>query len=190
LATGFGTDRDFQSVVWATWAITVIFVGIRIVDRIKVFKRLYWDDFLVLLALALTLVSAVLWQAFVARDFYRVMNTLAGIELPPRPGLTLDTTRRALRGLLVIYILFYSALYSIKFSFLIFFRRLGHNVRRQNLLSWSVWCSTIASYIISIGLIPYQCLANSSSRGHCGTKPVIRHLLVSAILDVLTDLAS
>jgi hypothetical protein len=56
-------------------------VCFRILSRIKVFKRLYWDDFFVLIALTLALPSAIIWQAFMTDDMYVVMNVSAGLEL-------------------------------------------------------------------------------------------------------------
>lgn len=183
-----------QGVIWGGWAITVIFVCFRILSRIKIFKRLYWDDFFVLLALALTLASAIIWQAFMAHDMYEVMNVSAGLELPG-PKFLADG-RRYSQASLAILILFYSTLWSIKLSFLIFFRRLGKNVRRQKLLWWPVMGFTLASYVVAVAIIQYPCLVKSMFYiiEHCTTDSAIRYqrtsLLCSCILDVLTDLSS
>lgn len=49
-------------------------------------------------------------------------------------------------------------LWSIKFSFLAFFRRLGHNVQGQKILWWSVTVLTIAALGVSIGVSYFPCI--------------------------------
>lgn len=172
----------------------MIFVAFRILSRIKLFKRLYWDDVLVVFALIFALASAIIWQAFMAHDMYELMNVSAGLALPG-PNFLADG-RRYSRASLAILILFYSTLWSIKLSFLIFFRRLGKNVLRQKLIWWPVFGFTVASYVVAIGVLQYRCLVNSMIYliEHCTNDSAIQFqratLLCTCILDVLTDLSS
>ncbi len=48
-------------------------------------------------------------------------------------------------------------------SFLIFFKRLGQNVRHQGLVWWTVLIITAASYFACLGDIDYKCLASPFS---------------------------
>ena len=49
-------------------------------------------------------------------------------------------------------------IWAIKFSFLAFFRRLGHNVRGQKLIWWVVTVLTIIALAISVGVSYYPCI--------------------------------
>lgn len=129
-----------------------------------------------------------------ARDMYELMNVSAGLELPG-PSLMVDGQAYSNASLAII-IIFYSTLWSIKFSFLLFFRRLGKNVRRQKLLWWPVLGFTLGSYMIAVGIIQYRCLVKSFLyiMESCTTDSAINYqrfsLLFSCILDVLTDISS
>jgi hypothetical protein len=57
----------------------------------------------------------------------------------------------------IITIFFYSSLWSVKASFLLFIRRLGTNVTRIRHLWWLVCILTIAGYAACIGATPYNC---------------------------------
>ncbi len=48
-------------------------------------------------------------------------------------------------------------------SFLIFFKRLGQNVRHQGLVWWTVLIITAASYFACLGDIDHKCLASPFS---------------------------
>ena len=56
-----------------------------------------------------------------------------------------------------VWILSMTALWLVKFSFLLFFRKLGNHVRRQKILWWAVLGFTSASYVVCIGLGPFEC---------------------------------
>ena len=55
------------------------------------------------------------------------------------------------------WILSLTALWLVKFSFLLFFRKLGNHVRRQKILWWAVLGFTSASYVVCISLGPFKC---------------------------------
>ena len=142
----------------------------------------------------LTLASAIIWQSFMAHDMYEVMNVFAGLELPG-PSFMSDGHAYS-SATLAILILFFSTLWSIKFSFLLFFKRLGKNVRRQKLLWWPVAGFTLGSYMIALGIIPYRCFVKSFLYivENCSTDSATKYrrfsLLLHCILDVLTDFSS
>ena len=187
-----------EGVLWSIAAIAVVFVSFRVLARIKMFKRLYWDDFFVLLALIFQLVTGILWQTFAANDFYEVLNVFATQFSGPRtPGPSfLAHGRRFFATTIVFVILFNSTLWAIKLSFLIFFKRLFNNVIRHKLFWWPVFGFTVASYLITFGVIDYRCLGRSTLYivQNCGTKSAVKlhraFFLVGFFLDVLTDLAS
>ena len=149
---------------------------------------------MVLCALGFALASAIVWQTFMSHDMYELMDVSAGLALPG-PSFLFDGRRYSQASLAVI-ILFYSSLWSIKLSFLIFFRRLGKNVARQKLIWWPVLGFTVASYVVAISILQYRCLVNSMLYliENCTTDSAIQFqratLLCSCVLDVLTDLSS
>ena len=84
----------------------------------------------------------------------------------------------------------------MKISFLLFFKRLGQNVARQQGLWWGVFLFTGVAYVISMGDTPFACLADSFDKliRDCSTKSAARHervvLWVNCILDIVSDCAS
>ncbi len=102
---------------WGGFAITVIFVFIRIPASLRAFKTLYVDDAFVFFALTLSLASAILWQIF-ANNMYQMMAVASGREIP---GPTFATDSKSYsKASAAVIVLFYSTLWAIKISFLIF----------------------------------------------------------------------
>lgn len=174
--------------------IAVILVIFRILARIKGFKRLFWDDFFVLVAVILHIVTGIIWQTVMAHDMYETVSVFAGLQ-PSGPNFLAQAHRYA-KFSLASLLLFYSTLWAIKFSFLIFFRRLGKHVRRQEFLWWPIFGFTVASYLIILGVTPYRCLGGSITYlvEHCVSEAVLKSkrtiFLCCFIFDVFTDIAS
>ena len=80
-----------------------------------------------------------------------------------------------------IFILYYASLYLIKFSVLVFFKRLGQNVRSQNILWWTVFGITAVSWITSFATINYRCTTGAFNQNPGG--------LFSDIVKIMTDCA-
>ena len=97
---------------------------------------------------------------------------------------------------MVILVFFYTSLWAVKTSFLLFFRRLGHNVTGQKVLWWCVFAFTLASYFVCIGDIQYSCLASplENNFARCSTDAALRFQRITldfnCAIDVLTDFAS
>lgn len=127
----------------------------RLFVRVKAFRRLYWDDFLVILAWIFFLASAVIWQTQKSGTYSQF--GLASGTLAPTPAV-LSAFLDSQRGQLAVLFMFYSCLWAIKLSFLIFFRRLGQKVRGQKTWWWCVTGLVIVTYITCIGTIQYPCL--------------------------------
>jgi hypothetical protein len=182
-----------QGVIWGGWAIASVFVFIRIFARFRAFKRLYLDDAFVIFALAPTLASAIVWQIF-AKSSYRMMAVVSG-QAPPGPTFIADGETFSKTSLSAIFC-FYSALWSIKLSFLLFFKRLVKNVRRQERLWWPIFGVTMATYFACIGTIPYGCLTGSfeTIMATCAKESTLNHQRIAHKLgcacDVITDFLS
>lgn len=180
--------------MWGGGVIAIILVSLRIFTRIKGSKRLYWDDFFALVAVILYIVAGINWQTVMAHDMYEMMSVFAGHQ-PPGPNFLAHLHRYG-KSSLASLLLFYSTLWAVKFSFLIFFRRLGKHVRRQRLLWWPIFGFTITSYLVILGITPYRCLGGSIQHlvDECATESIIKSnrniFLCCFIFDVFTDFAS
>lgn len=148
-----------QAVAWAAVAIGLLSFLIRVIVRLKVFHKLFADDPLVLFSCVLLLSNTITWQ-MVKEDMYLNLAVSAG-QLYPPPADFPGRTERYLRATVAIIAFFYTGLWAIKLSFLVFFKRLGENVRNQTTIWWSVMAVTCASYFACLGTIEYKCLAGS-----------------------------
>ena len=184
-----------KGVMWGTGAIAVIFVFFRFYTRIKRFKRLYWDDFFAFMAAAINVTSIIIWQTLVVHDLYEVINGLRGFQrLKSEFAAHL---RRYFDTSFAVFILFNSMLWAIKFSFLIFFKRLGKHVPRQKLLWWPILAFTVVSYVITVVILGANfCFGKSLLYvvQTCGTRSASRKnrfaFILGFVMDILTDVAS
>ncbi|KAL8725332.1 MAG: hypothetical protein Q9166_007438, partial [cf. Caloplaca sp. 2 TL-2023] len=181
----------FITVAWAAVAIGFLSFLIRVIVRLKVFQKLFADDPLVLFSCVLLLTNTITWQV-VKEDMYLNLAVSAGQLYPPPADLP-RRTERYLRATVAIITFFYTGLWAIKLSFLVFFKKLGENVRNQTTIWWSVLAVTCASYFVCLGTIEYKCLAGSFMyiESHCtlpGSVAFQRNTLRwNMILDVVTD---
>jgi hypothetical protein len=129
----------------------------RVYVRIKVFRKLSTDDYLVFLAWLLALVNAAIWQAR-AKQLYLGISISSG-QTSVLPLDLLDQIEKFLRAILAAHLVQYTALWCVKLSFLFFFRGLGRNIRVQRIIWWSTLAFLISSYAVCIGTVDYRCLA-------------------------------
>lgn len=151
-------DTD-QGIGWLGVGLAALFLTARVGIRIKAFHRLYADDALAIFAWVLLLINTIIWQ--INKDtMYEIIAVTAG-QLYPLPPDVPRNTELHLRRILVVLVFFYTGLWSIKLSFLLFFRRLGQKVRNQKIVWWTVLAITVATYFAFLGTIEYHCLAGS-----------------------------
>ena len=154
-----------KGVAWGSVALTIFFFAFRVIVRFKVFGRLQADDGLVFFAWTVLLINTILWQ-FSQDALYENMAVSSGQLYPPPSGFE-HATAQYLRKTVAVIVFFYTGLWSVKFSFLVFFKRLGHNVRNQHVVWWVVLAITLASYVSCLGTIEYSCLAFSIDYIEC-----------------------
>ena len=147
-----------QGVLWGGFAIAVVFFAFRVYVRIKSFKRLYVDDGLVFFALLILLVNAIVWQ-YAKQGLYTLLNVQAGLKPPPAD--MAQQVEQYLRLSGAVIVMFYTSLWAVKLSFLIFFKRLGQNVRSQKLIWWSVTVLVVLGYVACLSTIQWWCLLPS-----------------------------
>lgn len=137
--------------------VAVAFLVFRIFVRIRSFKTLYVDDVLVIVAWALMLANSIVWQSQ-KNALYAQYEFAAGKKtITPYAVLR---EQRLLRCEFISFLIFYCSLWCIKLSILLFFRRLhrGQIIKRQKTWWWCVLGFTVATWVLCVGLISYQCL--------------------------------
>lgn len=155
--------------MWAGVAISFCFLLFRFYVRLKIFRRLHIEDPFVLAAWLLNLVNAIVWQK-TANHLYSVIAVESG-EIDMLSPEFLSNVYVGLHSLFACYLFYYTALWSIKLSFLLFFRNLGNDIRRQRLLWYCVFVYTIASYVTCLGMIDYKCLVEAGGLGKQSLSP-------------------
>lgn len=110
----------------------------------------------------MALVNSAIWQV-------RWKELYFGIEIASRQitviPANIDTLIvNFLRSILGSYLVQYTALWCVKFSFLFFFHGLGRNIKLQRIVWWCTLAFLIISYIICIATVDYRCLGSSFER--------------------------
>ena len=117
--------------------------------------------------------NAIIWN-FAKKGLYTLLNVNAGLEpFPP------DFAQQVVQYLQLtsgVQVMFFTSLWFIKFSFLVFFRRLGQNVRWQNQIWWIVTGFVAAGYPVAIGTVQWKCLLSSYAYIAC-----MRTVLVASL---------
>ncbi|MCJ1307638.1 hypothetical protein MMC25_001285 [Agyrium rufum] len=182
----------FLGFLWAGVVVSFAFLVFRVYVRLKVFKKLFVDDTFLVAAWLMQIGNATVWQ-LVVDQMYMVIAVQDNQTTAPPPDFNSQLTTY-LRGTLTAYILSYSALWSIKIAFMVFFRRMGDMVHRQALV-WRVILGIIlACYVVCVSISNNKCLVGSAMEilDHCQTKQAVDReylaLKVATALDILTDM--
>ncbi|KAF2675982.1 hypothetical protein K458DRAFT_437605 [Lentithecium fluviatile CBS 122367] len=161
--------------VWLIASITTVALLARLYTRYWRFTRLYWDDFFCVLGWAFSIPLAI--QATLASGPPAALGAGHGGFFLSRP---------------MTQILFYTSLWSIKISFLIFFRRIGICALPALRRYWiGVFCFTALTYGLTWMLNPYACWVKKGVLAceHDGDVGVLRPVAfrIATIFDVVTD---
>ena len=150
---------SYKASIWAVTAIALPFVPFRLYVRLRVFRRLFADDAFVVLAYILLLAFACFWQTY-AKDLYTVYDVATGVKAP---GADFNIHfKRYLNGEVFTIFMYGFSLWFIKLAFLLFFRRLGYQVRYQALIWWCVLAFNVATFIIWMGITNWRCITASA----------------------------
>ena len=139
--------------------LSLCFFVFRLFVRVRYFKKVYADDCLVIAAWFMVLASSVIWQLQQA-PLYNSFKLSAG-QIQPTANI-LAVQQSFLHANLAAIVLFLSCLWSVKISILLFFRRLGYNVRGLRIWWWSVMGITVLTWATCIGILQYPCLLGSA----------------------------
>ena len=136
------------------------FIAFRIGVRIKCFKRIWADDYLIIGAWILLLATASIYQSQKI-NLYNHYPLLVG-EIPATPE-NLAKEVSLLKAEVAEFYLFYTALWMVKLSVLLFFKRIFAERRLDQWLKtwwWFVTGFTVITWAACLGTIPYSCLLN------------------------------
>lgn len=146
----------------------------------KAFKRLYSDDIIILGAWAMKLVANILWQInlSVLYEYFAVIASKKPFDVG-----FINREATLLRTAVVLNIFFYSTLWLVKLSLLIFFRRLRSKVKGQKIW-WCILVFTLLAWVASIVDIHYKCYLNSSEFILCEFSPTCSRTLKSTTVEM------
>ena len=141
--------------MWSGIAVSLSFLAFRVYVRLTSFRKIYADDVLALIAWLLLVATAVILH-LQQTAMYELFVFLIIIPTPEQ----LEAQKTFQRSLLAVHIFYFTSLWTVKLSILVFFRRLGQNVRGKKIW-WCVTGFTIAIGASCIGSIQIKCLTRS-----------------------------
>ena len=169
---GTGIRKEVLEAVWWTGiAISSCAIALRAYARWKVFHRFFFDDAFVLLA----------WLSFIAQ------MTLCQVMLPTLNDLQMMIRHTVAQGSLTLpadadaklsflertsmacSLLFTCTIWAVKASFLIFFRRLGRQVRWQKAIWYSATAVTVIGFIMFFPVLSSKCAVGNMLLGKSET---------------------
>lgn len=133
-----------QVIIWLSFGVATIFTLIRTAIRIRIFGRLYVDDLCVYLALLVLTSIAVLYH-YATPIMFEFEDIIRG-RLAISSGF-LDRADFFLRLQFAIIVLFWTCIWAVKVSFLVWYRKMM-DVPTNRKIVWNlVTVFTVASYL-------------------------------------------
>ncbi|KAF2177970.1 hypothetical protein K469DRAFT_541349, partial [Zopfia rhizophila CBS 207.26] len=181
----------FYVLNWLFFALCTIAFAVRAYIRYVCFRRLLFEDYLMLFALFLHISEAVLIQLYVqyAYDLEAVgMDDLSklGPDFFPHSQKAFAAVGTCI-NLTIVGVLV------VKLNFLLFFRRLGENIYRFNIAWWAILVFTVAGAIAQIGMQQFGCFFNDITyifSEHCTDTAALKHIFFNAIFSAVADAVS
>ncbi|KAG6356247.1 hypothetical protein INS49_015634 [Diaporthe citri] len=180
-----------RAVAWTATCVSFLLVIFRLVIRIKSFKKLFSDDFLVIAAWLFLLTSSILWQ--IKSDMLFWMYDIQTGKRPPSPDF-LQEYASYMPVVVAWNTLFYSCLWAVKFSFLMFFRRLGTRATGDRIWWWTVFVAAAIGWVACIADIDFGCTTKDLTyiMTQCGLASHVlfddRTFYANMVVDIFTDL--
>lgn len=174
---------------WIFFVLCLLAFAVRAYIRLFCFRRLLFEDWLMVAALACHLAVAVLGQLYLV-DMYALISAEHGGPVGS------DFFSDALHGLKAfgtMCLLSITGIWLIKLNFLLFFYRLGHQIRVYRILWWAVLIFTVGCGAGCYGLVQYPCMFGDVETVFvkCGSAPYNRqsyiHVIMTAVLDIVSD---
>lgn len=156
------------------------------------FHRLLLEDWIMLLALGCHLGIAIVGQIFLG-NIYSLTAAEHGGSIGPN---FFTEELHGLKAFGIISVLSLAGIWLIKLNFLLFFYRLGHQIKIFRVVWWVVFVFSIGCGATCFGLLQYPCMFGDVDTifGQCATVSYTRqsyvHVIGTAVFDILSDIAS
>jgi hypothetical protein len=152
------SHKRIQAIQWTGAALSFLLLCFRLAIRWRSFKKFSIDDALVVFALACFLVNNILWHYELPKVY--ILYAAETLKIMPTSGVIADIGS-FLRTMPAFNVLFVCCLWSIKFSFLIFFWDLGQRSLRGTAWWWVVTLITLGTMAACIGDYDWGCTSGS-----------------------------
>ncbi|KAL8906929.1 MAG: hypothetical protein Q9171_006062 [Xanthocarpia ochracea] len=187
------TPGSLETIIWLVVAIAILFTFFRFTIRSYVLKKLLWDDIAVALATLINLSLAVMYRYIIP-----IMFELDKVANGEEPVTQAFLTRAVifLKLQFAIIVLFWTTVWVVKISFLIFYRQLFTGLPEHMLGWWLTSGFTAMAYLLCWAFQLGSCVPISHYfiLGACETPRDIRYsnacLYVAAAGDIASDLMS
>ncbi|KAI0121936.1 hypothetical protein F4814DRAFT_407026 [Daldinia grandis] len=177
----------FYALTWILFTLCNIAFAIRVYIRYVCFRRLLLEDYIMLLALAMHNAEAVLIQLYVR---YAYDIEALGMGDFTKFGPDLNKGFVAIGACVNITIV---GVLLVKLNFLLFFRRLGTNIRQFAIIWWVVALFTVATAAAQIGMQLFGCFFGGFSyifSKQCTDAAAMRRVSFNAIFSATVDAVS
>ncbi|XDG02162.1 hypothetical protein ABKA04_001777 [Annulohypoxylon sp. FPYF3050] len=180
----------FHGIMWGGFVLCVVVFSGRIAIRIMCFKRMFVEDYLMLVAICFLLSVSVVGQLFLKYAY--IMNALNEGAIPSPDYI--DEITRGTRAFASIMLLDFLGIWLVKFNFLLFFRRLGSHVNTYLIFWWVVLIFNLVAGATVVGMMEYSCTIRPAEFGleNCDTPEYIKRFYidtrVSSALDAFGDM--
>ncbi|KAL5446439.1 hypothetical protein PMIN07_004177 [Paraphaeosphaeria minitans] len=184
------SEHTFKIVVWVGVGICAAICILRFWIRLLCFRRLFIEDYLMVGAVAVLIAISAVLQVYLG-DLYallHVQNMLAA----PGPDF-MNQMARGLKGDAIAIVLSIVGLWMVKLNFLLFFYRIGYQVKAYLITWWVALVMVMACGVINLGMVPYDCMLGSTMHitVTCAMESRVQKIynlyIVSVIIDVLSD---
>ncbi|KAF2113622.1 hypothetical protein BDV96DRAFT_688594 [Lophiotrema nucula] len=144
----------FLAITWTGFVICSIACALRLYIRRKCLGDFLADDWIMMFALANLFLVVVLGQLFIPE----VYATTEYKKDAPHSEDFLEHFLRGLRGSGAAMIAMYVGVWAIKLSFLLFFKRLGAQIKEYIVAWYVVLVITVGCGAVSLGMQQYRCI--------------------------------
>ncbi|KAK0507608.1 hypothetical protein JMJ35_010131 [Cladonia borealis] len=173
---------------WAVAAVSLCFITFRLGVRIKYFHKIWADDVLIIVAWLILCAAATLYQSQ-SVNLYNQYPLATG-KIPPTL-VNMARERTLLSSTLAQYFPFYTALWTVKLSILLFFRRLfGERQSAPWLKAWW-WLSPPLPYVLGlIASVHSLSAVYYNSCPNCAQQEQINYTWINLQISCATDIVT
>ncbi|KAF8851013.1 hypothetical protein BDZ45DRAFT_808656 [Acephala macrosclerotiorum] len=188
-------SRQFALLNWLMWGTGLLLTCLRFLVRYHHLGRLFWDDAFQLVGMVTLTVLAVLIQ--LQRNTIYALKAAAPLEGDPTgkkfQHVVTDATREQAKLQFVLIVVFWTCLWAIKGSLLMFYRRLFCHMQEYMMWWWIVTITCVATWAGCILANFLECLPLEQRfeldlQGSCPAGDGIRFVAITTGFDILTDI--